>query len=350
MDKATGKKERIPVNSKAKLDFYNLTKIRPYIMGLATILIVLFHLEIPDYSGSNILVNILLFIRNHGNIGVELFLMASQIGCYFSFSKSENKKEFYKRRFTKVFPLVLYINAIWGVTYRELGIKNVLKIITGIAFFTDGRRLYWYFIMLAFTYLVFPYIYSLSKKKEYYIWMLLVLTYVMNAIIKLCCPELFGNTEILLRRMPAVLIGFMLGKYAYSRKKQNIFIYVFGMIFVILGCTVLVLTNSTLLGRYVYAYIALGIIIILEMQYKFGVLPFKIMVEKIGIYSLEAYLLFEKVIKILEKSRCPKGSYYITLNVIAIAITALLCVLIHKFYNNILAAASKSKKNTIDTE
>ena len=82
-----------------------INESRNIILGIATLLIVLFHssaLNFNELLGANIISNILNFIKRTGNIGVDIFLFLSGIGLYFSLSKN-NLKQYYKNRFKNSF-------------------------------------------------------------------------------------------------------------------------------------------------------------------------------------------------------------------------------------------------------
>ena len=66
------------------IDLNILSKYRTHLMGLATIMILACHAVVYKVE----LPHIVLSVFNLGNLGVEIFLMMSGIGCYFSLSKS----------------------------------------------------------------------------------------------------------------------------------------------------------------------------------------------------------------------------------------------------------------------
>ena len=66
-------------------EFSNISKTRGIIMGIATIWIAFFHsqnLQIEKLFKIEILENIIIFIRNLGNVGVDIFLFLSGIGLF----------------------------------------------------------------------------------------------------------------------------------------------------------------------------------------------------------------------------------------------------------------------------
>lgn len=82
-----------------KFDLNLLSKYRTQLMGVATIMVILCHA--PNYgvemSGSS------RKILGFGGIGGDIFLLLSGIGCYYSLSKGFTIKEWYKKRFVRIF-------------------------------------------------------------------------------------------------------------------------------------------------------------------------------------------------------------------------------------------------------
>ena len=64
-----------------------LSKYRTQLMGLAMLLILIFHSSI-DLSH----INIIRSLKDTGDVGVDIFLLLSGIGLYFSYTKNNNKK------------------------------------------------------------------------------------------------------------------------------------------------------------------------------------------------------------------------------------------------------------------
>lgn len=64
-----------------------LSKYRTQLMGLAMLLILIFHTGIDVKS-----VNVIRSIKDIGDVGVDIFLLLSGIGLYFSYSKNNDKK------------------------------------------------------------------------------------------------------------------------------------------------------------------------------------------------------------------------------------------------------------------
>lgn len=110
-------------------EFSSISKTRGIIMGIATIWIAFFHspnLHVEKLFKIEILENIIIFIRNLGNVGVDIFLLLSGIGLYYSFSNKNNIKEFYKKRAIRILPQVIIVAILTTAISSGDGIKNFL--------------------------------------------------------------------------------------------------------------------------------------------------------------------------------------------------------------------------------
>ena len=87
-------------NSSKKISFSIFSKHRAALSGLAILLIMVFHYfeNVVQMGEEHIIYGpALLWCRLIGSIGVELFLLISGIGLYFSFHKNRKLLSFYER-------------------------------------------------------------------------------------------------------------------------------------------------------------------------------------------------------------------------------------------------------------
>ena len=108
-----------------KWSLYNISLARGVLMGVSALLIAFFHCYSYKFS-SGWLGDILLFMRKTGNIGVDIFLILSAIGLYFSFSKDDNLIKFYKKRVIRILPSFFIVGSIYYI-YRGVGVKDFIN-------------------------------------------------------------------------------------------------------------------------------------------------------------------------------------------------------------------------------
>lgn len=94
---------------------YNISMLSAYrsqLMGIATIMIIICH----AHAMINNLPHFVYRMLDYGNLGVDIFLLLSGVGCYYSLYKNRDLKRFYKRRIVRLlipyliitFPFALY--------------------------------------------------------------------------------------------------------------------------------------------------------------------------------------------------------------------------------------------------
>ena len=134
----------------------SLSKDRNYYMGTAIILVLFYHLM--GACGSSFK---LLKIFMGGYIGVDIFLFLSGLGLCHSYD-NHTLKDFYKRRFVRIYPLFLLFAII-----RTLMHANLLNInvslwdwfcnLTTLSYYQiGGFFIDWYLSALFILYLLFP--------------------------------------------------------------------------------------------------------------------------------------------------------------------------------------------------
>lgn len=74
------------------MDYKNISKSRTMLMGLAMIMIMIFHTTIKMPA-------ILDLAKNFGDFGVNIFFLISGFSMFYAWKKDSDLKHFYKKRF-----------------------------------------------------------------------------------------------------------------------------------------------------------------------------------------------------------------------------------------------------------
>lgn len=325
---------------KKNYNLYTLSKERNSIFGIAILLIVFFHssIIIPNE------LNILKFIKHTGEIGVDIFLFLSGIGLYFSFSKNNNIKYFYKKRAIRVLIPYLIISPAWYILRDISKHETISRIFMDISFsnfWIYGERTEWFIAAIIVFYLIYPIIHKIMDKSEKLAIALIVIVFIINLIINLIWNNFYNNTEIFLTRIPVFLCGCLIAKKVKEKKSVNFNIISLCSITII--ALIIVLYNNypnTLFEKYLYyLYCPLSIclcIVFSSILNSFNRTNFIYkMLLFFGAYTLEIYLTHEKVLAILKSIKL--DNYNLVLNVIAFIIAIIssyilkwLCNLIYK--------------------
>lgn len=225
---------------KRTFSFEALSKYRNVLMGLEIILLVVFHFtedcKVYDVRYDGIIYGFYKYIHSSG---VDLFLLLSGLGLYFSWKKKPPVRAFYRKRFERiVIPYVIVAVPAWlwlDVIYGKESVLSFIKDFTFISFFFEETRWFWYILMAAVCYIIFPYVFriideAVNKSDE---WLrvggLCIFSTVVLMMLQLYHNDLYVSTSIAVSRFPAFFIGVWLGKAAWEKRTmplRNVFILV----------------------------------------------------------------------------------------------------------------------------
>ena len=139
------------------MELNKIIKYRNIWMAFAIIWVILFHSSIIIHSST------LEFIKQIGYGGVDIFIFASGLGCYYSLYKNSNSYDFIKRRFVKLMPTFWCFLVVYVIYYRLNGGIDIGAIIGNIlciqTFTTNGNAFNWYISCIWLFYFLAPYIY-----------------------------------------------------------------------------------------------------------------------------------------------------------------------------------------------
>ncbi len=278
---------------------------RDYLFGIATIMVILFHSYIsfsklmPDAPW---LADTLSLIKGTMNKGVEIFLFLSGIGLYYSMSKKPTLGEFYKKRATRILPALFIVSAIWFALREPNGLWDYLSDVFFVSFFTKGTRIFWYFILTIFLYIIYPLIHKLFEKTRLYgLIFSIAFVVIINILLMNFAPSLYSHIEIALTRIPVFLVGAWIGKHVKDGVKiSNLWLI---LAFVVMtACFLFYHFEPLSESKFLYVYRYIGGIFALSLVFlwaaifsKFSFGAFGTFLIWIGSYSMEIYLLQEKL-------------------------------------------------------
>ena len=198
-----------------------ISKYRTHIMGFAMMWIMWFH---SPFFGKTEGFH---FIHNIGFFGVDMFLLVSGLGLYYSMRKSKSVGEFYKKRLVRILPAYLIVTVCWYAFFRtEVPFTDKLLSILGINYFRGsiyGRPEYfdWFLPTLFVLYLLTP-LYDKLFQKAAVKWKF---TFVSMMISPILCiifyhtgqQVLYGSTV----RIAVFLVGYWIGWILYEKREEG---------------------------------------------------------------------------------------------------------------------------------
>lgn len=333
-----------------------LSKYRTHIMGAAMIWVMWFH---SLFTGKTEVAH---FIHDIGFYGVDMFLLVSGMGLYFSMRKSKNALDFYKKRAVRILPAYLIVAISWYLFYKtDVSTGDKILSILGINYFRGtvySRPEYfdWFIPTLIVLYLLVP-LYDKLFQKVQVKWKLTALMCLISPV--LCIIGYHTHTLPLYGsfvRIPVFLIGYCVGYFLYEKKEEQKGSW---MVFIPMLVTGLILgfyfrkyiiqalpTTNWGINAYPATLVAPGLSILIAMLVMYAEKYLKI-VGKIlafpfyicGRYSLEIYLIHQRLMNILNGdsaanlrngiiSNVGNGGYYFLIALMTVALAAALHELI----------------------
>ena len=308
---------------KLNFKYSDISKYRGMIMGIAAISIILFHFSneckvasLHYYPWNEFILN---FISSSG---VDIFLILSGYGLYYSFKKNNNVKEFYKKRFIKILiPYIIFCLPAIIIRYIFMESGNLIHVFSNFLFitiFTKGQTWFWYILLILICYAVFPQIYNFIEKpkkdidKSMNFIMLITFTILLNVILATNDLTIFKNINILTLRIPIFILGVYIGRQSYQKKELNII-----QVIALIVCSTFfypTINSAITLRRYEFALIAIVTYILLIKLFniidKYKIFQkLKLILEKVGSYSLELYLTHVCIISIINHTGNTTAAY-----------------------------------------
>lgn len=198
-----------------------LSRYRTQLMGVAAIFILLCHANGNGVEMPQIVKRVLTF----GNYGVDIFLLLSGIGLYYSLSNSHKQTltSWYKRRFIRLLvPYLLFSVPYWlYINHIENGnIMDFIINLSTISYWTNHRGA-WFIALIIPLYMLSPIIMNCCKSR-YGISFLILSIVIFSMIPSLSATNnaIVDNIIFASSRIPCFILGFLLA--IFIKKKYKI--------------------------------------------------------------------------------------------------------------------------------
>lgn len=271
-----------------KLDLSLLSRYRTALMGLAAIMIIACHAP-----ASGVLMPKLAHTAlSIGNFGVDVFLLLSGIGCWFSLNKDVPSKwggQFYKKRFYRVYIPYLFIYVPFNICLLCLGncgIWDSLSSVLTLEYWLHHRGA-WFVSLLVPLYLICPLLNKLlSGEKKWFMCLAIVLLLTIFSAISLDASKdnVLYNIKFAMSRVPSFIIGMSLGQWCKEGKGISAYWIVALLILYVVFRTSFRSFNVAYLTVPIITCLLIGICRLCEKYSVYTFLTF------MGTISLESYL------------------------------------------------------------
>lgn len=135
-------------------------------MGFAILIIVFYHF--CNQGGTTIIDKVLRGVFSQGYVGVDIFMVVSGLGLTYSMLKNENLREYYIKRWVRIFPFFTFITLVecWIIRGESFGLALLRS--TTLGYWFGFPYIDWYIPALVGLYLIFPLIFHLVVKPRRY--------------------------------------------------------------------------------------------------------------------------------------------------------------------------------------
>ncbi len=201
------------------IDLANISRFRAQQMGVAMLIIILFHVGLPRFDP-------FFGLRRMGNIGVDIFLFLSGVGLWFSWMKTPSFRHFLMRRYLRVYPAWLLIACLYYIPRFHGGdwfawLDLVLDITINWDFWLHDELTFWYIPATMMLYLFAPAYMELIRRHPIYRWLPVAMV-VWCVLVQWVTPihQAVGHLEIFWSRVPIFFIGINMGEMV--RRKATV--------------------------------------------------------------------------------------------------------------------------------
>lgn len=271
-----------------------LSKYRTPLMGFATIMILCCHAESNGVAMSDSIS----WLLQWGNYGVDIFLLLSGLGLYYSLRNTSSLSLWYKKRYARILIPYAIISCGYYVYYcvvNNLDVVDYVLLISTIGYWTDHIGA-WFVALLIPLYAITPIYDKLFEKVKYKGLFTVVSVIILSVITSIKTDNAIAlNVEFAVSRMPAFLLGYYIGYIAYNKKSIGIA----NLLLILIGCIILYLLYENICPNINRAFLlVIPMVAIIAIVVKL----LKNLLAYLGEISLESYLFNIYLGYILNKS------------------------------------------------
>lgn len=143
-------------------DLFSIEDISVYrseLMGWSILWVMMLHFTFNQIDSLG-------FVAQYGFAGVDIFMMVSGLGLYYSLNKYPNILLFYRKRLLRIFPTYYILGCLASIFLFNDSFIEFLFRYTTIGYWTGGLYWEWYIPSIVILYLFSPFIKYLLDKKN----------------------------------------------------------------------------------------------------------------------------------------------------------------------------------------
>lgn len=326
------------------IELSDISRYRGELMGLAMIFVMLFHVWMPKS-------NVMYGLVRCGNVGVDMFLFLSGIGLWYAWNKNPSLKNFYWRRYIRVYPAWLimaclfyipsYLNTPGGGYSRSVP-DLVANILVNWSFWRVDDLTFWFIPAIMMMYTFAPAYMTLIRRHPFYRWMPVV-AMVLAVMVQYYPPvhQAVGHLEIFFSRIPIFLIGINFGQLVRDKRTvEGSSVWLIALLFVMSLAMCVEFEQSwrgrfpLFLERMVYIPLTVCGIILLARMMRHAAGLIRRPLAFVGTVSLELYLIH---IQFVMKYITPYKLGYCLTALLMIAVSLVLAWILHRLVSLLIS-------------
>ena len=316
----------------------DISTYRGELFGASNLSVVLYHYFaiFLNTEAPNTVIRILTKFYNSavGSVGVDIFIILSGFGLYYSLSRREKLSAFYRKRVYRVVLPYLVCGLVYWIImdfffFHETFAKFLLDY-TLITFWISEASTFWYISFICLLYILSPFVFWLVNDRRRYLFAL-ICAFSMTILCYRFAYGVFDNIEMALQRVPYFLIGMWLGRRSEEMgdKESDVPLWVICVILFAPIAKLIVGRMDFPLGRSFYGYYGIFLMFAYVMLRK--AVPAKwgklfSLFSLLGKYSLEIYIAHTMVKNIISKLGFSLKNPLIYMMHIIIFIPIVLCI------------------------
>lgn len=231
-----------------KYDLNLISKYRTPLMGIAALMIIFCHA--PQYGVA--MPSFISSVMQRGGLGVDIFLYLSGVGCWYSLSKGVTLKQWYYKRFIRIFiPYFLMQFPFWALRIfnGSFSIVDELMVFSTINFWLYHVGA-WYVALLIPLYILTPSLYKILELGNR-----VLIAFIIIIIITTVCMlkidmftgiihETLRNLQWAFGRVPSFIIGMAMAPLIKKGVKLNILFLIIMPLFLYVAIHLLIDKNT----------------------------------------------------------------------------------------------------------
>lgn len=147
--------------------YKSISTYRNELMGWAIVWIMMLHFTFTQIKPLG-------FVAQYGFAGVEIFMLVSGFGLFFSLDKDSHLLRFYKKRLFRIFPTYYIIGVFSSLIVFHDDILTYLYRFSTIGFWTGGPYCEWYIPSIVMLYLFAPLVKKITDLRLFYVLALVI--------------------------------------------------------------------------------------------------------------------------------------------------------------------------------